>query len=154
MRDIELEKQLAIQAELADRNEKTYPWFYFRLDESLLAHIEHASLKFEITKTEVVRRILTEHFSNPTFVTRNLDAYKSRIPAGAPNAGQFTETPDYALSKAVRIHEMGHNIQQGTSGPFTDLSQTAKGANGPAGPFTDLFSTEKGFTQQGDATGP
>ena len=136
MRDIELEKQLAIQAELADRNEKTYPWFYFRLDESLLAHIEHASLKFEITKTEVVRRILTEHFSNPTFVTRNLGAHKSRIPAGAPNAGQFTETPDYALSSAVRIHEMGHDIQQGTSGPFSDLSQTAKGANGPAGPNT------------------
>lgn len=123
MRDSELHKQLAIatQAELANKNEKTYPWFYFRLDESLLAHIEHASVKFEITKTEVVRRILTEHFSNPTFVTRNLDAYKSRIPAGAPNAGQFTETPD---------------TRQGTSGPFTDLSQTAKGANGPAGPNT------------------
>jgi hypothetical protein len=123
MRDSELHKQLAIatQAELADKNEKTYPWFYFRLDESLLASIEHASVKFEITKTEVVRRILTEHFSNPTFVTRNLDAYKSRIPAGAPNAGQFTETPD---------------TKQGTSGPFTDLSLFAKGANGPAGPNT------------------
>ena len=123
MRDSELHKQLAIatQAELADRNEKTYPWFYFRLDESLLASIEQASLEFEITKTEVVRRILTEHFSHPTFVTRNLNAYKSRTPAGAPNAGQFTETPD---------------TKQGTSGSFTDLSLFAKGANGPAGPNT------------------
>jgi len=129
MRDSELHKQLAIatQAELANKNEKTYPWFYFRLDESLLAHIEHASLEFEITKTEVVRRILTEHFSNPTFVTRNLNAYKSRIPAGAPNAGQFTETPD---------------TKQGPSGPFTDLSLFAKGANGPAGPNTYQPKTE------------
>lgn len=71
-----------------------------------------------------------------TKIAHKFDAYKSRFPAGAPNAGQFTETPDYALSKAVRIHEMGHDIQQGTSGPFSDLSQTAKGANGPAGPNT------------------
>lgn len=71
-----------------------------------------------------------------TKIAHKFDAYKSRFPAGAPNAGQFTETPDYALSKAVRIHEMGHDIQQGTSGPFSDLSQTAKGTNGPAGPNT------------------
>ena len=118
------------------KSKKKYPTLCIRLNNSLRSHLDNATLAHGITRGEVVRRILTEHFSNPTFVTRNLDAYRSRIPAGAPNAGQFTETPDYALSSAVRIHEMGHDIQQGTSGPFSDLSQTAKGANGPAGPNT------------------
>jgi hypothetical protein len=135
------------------KSKKKYPTLCIRLNTSLRSHLDNAALVHGITRGEFVRRILSEHFSNPTFVTRDRDSRGSRIPAGAPNAGQFTETPNYTLSKAVRIHEMRHDIQQGPSGPFTDLSLFAKGANGPAGPFTDLFSTEKGFTQQG-TTGP
>ena len=118
------------------KSKKKYPTLCVRINTPLRSHLDNAAFVHGITRGEVVRRILTEHFSNPTFVTRSLDAQRPRVPAGAPNAGQFTETPDYALSNAVRIHEMGHDIQQGTSGPFSDLSQTARGANGPAGPNT------------------
>jgi hypothetical protein len=97
------------------KSKKKYPTLCVRINTSLRSHLDNAALVHGITRGEVVRRILAEHFSNPTFVNRNLDAQRPRIPAGAPNAGQFTETPDYALSNAVRIHEMGHDIQQGTS---------------------------------------
>jgi hypothetical protein len=120
------------------KSKKKYPMLCIRLNTSLRSHLDNAALVHGITRGEFVRRILSEHFSNPTFVTRDRDSRGSRIPAGYPNAGQFTETPD---------------TKQGPSGPFTDLSLFAKGTNGPAGPFTDLFSTEKGFTQQG-TTGP
>lgn len=103
------------------KSKKKYPTLCVRINTPLRSHLDNAALVHGITRGEVVRRILAEHFSNPTFVTRNLDAYRSRIPVGAPNAGQFTETPD---------------TKQGPSGPFTDLSLFAKGANGPAGPFT------------------
>jgi len=116
------------------KSKKKYPTLCIRLNNSLRSHLDNATLVHGITRGEVVRRILAEHFSNPTFVTRNLDAYRSRIPAGAPNAGQFTETPNDTLSASIRIHEMGHDVRQGPSGPFTDLSLFAKGANGPAGP--------------------
>jgi hypothetical protein len=109
------------------KSKKKYPTLCIRLNNSLRSHLDNATLVHGITRGEVVRRILTEHFSNPTFVTRNLDAYRSRIPSGAPNAGQFTETPD---------------TRQGPSGPFTDLSLFAKGANGPAGPNTHQPKTE------------
>jgi len=120
------------------KSKKKYPMLCIRLNTSLRSHLDNAALVHGITRGEFVRRILSEHFSNPTFVTRDRDSRGSRIPAGYPDAGQFTETPD---------------TKQGPSGPFTDLSLFVKGANGPAGPFTDLFSTEKGFTQQG-TTGP
>ena len=103
------------------KSKKKYPTLCIRLNTSLRSHLDNAALVHGITRGEFVRRILSEHFSNPTFVTRDRDSRGSRIPAGAPNAGQFTETPD---------------TKQGTSGSFTDLSLFAKGANGPAGPNT------------------
>ena len=118
------------------KSKKKYPTLCVRINTPLRSHLDNAAFVHGITRGEVVRRILTEHFSNPTFVTRNLDAYRSRIPVGAPNAGQFTETPNDTLSASIRIHEMGHDVRQGPSGPFTDLSLFAKGANGPAGPTT------------------
>ena len=118
------------------KSKKKYPTLCIRLNTSLRSHLDNAALVHDITRGEVVRRILAEHFSNPTFVARSLNAYRSRIPAGAPNAGQFTETPDDNFAWLQYLSLGGHDIQQGTSGPFADLSQTAKGANGPAGPDT------------------
>jgi hypothetical protein len=94
------------------KSKKKYPTLCVRINAPLRSHLDNAAFVHGITRGEVVRRILTEHFSNPTFVTRNLGSYQSR---------SSIETPD---------------TRQGPSGPFTDLSLFAKGANGPAGPTT------------------
>ena len=115
------------------KSKKKYPTLCVRINTTLRSHLDNTAFARGITRGEVVRRILTEHFSNPTFMTRDFHLYESQIfdgPQGAQGAGSSV-----------------------TGSWLDDELDFTKTQQGPTGPFTDLYSAEKGFTQQG-TTGP